>query len=53
MRVHLAEEQITDAIDLLRQHQVRIFAVEPQRETLESAFIDLISREDETVGATS
>jgi ABC-2 type transport system ATP-binding protein len=53
MRLHLSEEQITDAIDLLRQHQVRILAVEPQRETLESAFIDLISREDETAGAAS
>jgi ABC-2 type transport system ATP-binding protein len=51
VRLHLSEEEITDAIDLLRQHQVKIFAVEPQRETLESAFIDLISREDETAGA--
>jgi ABC-2 type transport system ATP-binding protein len=53
VRLTLSDQEITDAIDILRQHQVRIFAIEPQRETLESAFIDLIEREDETAGAAS
>jgi hypothetical protein len=41
------DEQVTEAIDLLREYKVPIYAVEPERETLEAAFIDLISRQED------
>jgi ABC-2 type transport system ATP-binding protein len=42
----LADEQIAETIDFLRQHKISILAVEPERETLEDAFIDLVSKEE-------
>jgi ABC-2 type transport system ATP-binding protein len=50
-RLPVGDDGITDIVDLLRQHQVRIFAIEPERETLESAFIDLVKREDQAAPA--
>jgi ABC-2 type transport system ATP-binding protein len=46
-QLHLLDEQVTEAIDLLREYKVPIYAVEPERETLEAAFIDLISRQED------
>jgi len=46
-QLHLLDEQVTEVIDLLREHKVPIYAVEPERETLEAAFIDLISRQED------
>jgi ABC-2 type transport system ATP-binding protein len=49
----LPDEQVTEVIDLLRQHNVAIYAVEPERGSLEAAFIDLITAEDEQAKGTA
>ncbi len=47
------EDEITTVIDALREHAVRITAIEPQRANLEEAFISLIDQqEDQDVGGT-
>jgi len=47
------EDEISAVIDALREHAVRITAIEPQRANLEEAFISLIDQqEDQGVGGT-
>lgn len=47
------DAEISTVIDALREHSVRIFAIEPHRANLEEAFINLIDRqEDQGVGGT-
>jgi ABC-2 type transport system ATP-binding protein len=46
------EDEISRVIDVLREHRVKIFAIEPNRVNLEEAFINLIDRQDDqSVGA--
>jgi ABC-2 type transport system ATP-binding protein len=46
------EDEITRVIDVLREHSVKIFAIEPNRVNLEEAFINLIDQQgDQSVGA--
>ncbi len=45
------EDDISKVIDVLREHDVKIFAIEPTRVNLEEAFINLIDQqEDQSVG---
>lgn len=49
----LDTSQVDPVIDLLRQNEVSIHAIEPRRVNLEQAFIDLISQQDDQgVGGT-
>ena len=46
------EDEISKVIDVLREHAVKIYAIEPNRVNLEEAFINLIDQqEDQGVGA--
>ncbi len=46
------EDEISKVIDVLREHDVKIYAIEPTRVNLEEAFINLIDQqEDQSVGA--
>ncbi len=46
-------KSITPVVDMLREQQIEIFAIEPQHANLEEAFIQLISRQaDKSVGGT-
>jgi hypothetical protein len=46
------EDEISRVIDVLREHRVKIYAIEPTRVNLEEAFINLIDQqEDQSVGA--
>lgn len=48
-----SSNEIDQAVDLLRQNQISIFAVRPRIVNLEQAFIDVISaQEDQHVGGT-
>jgi ABC-2 type transport system ATP-binding protein len=51
--LHLLDEQVSDVIDLLRHHKVAIYAVEPERGSLEAAFIDLITSDDQQAKRTA
>jgi ABC-2 type transport system ATP-binding protein len=50
LELQLRDEHVTDVIDLLRFYKVAIYAVEPERQTLEAAFISLISGEPDQAG---
>jgi len=46
-------DQISAVVDILRQHRVAIYAIEPERVNLEEAFLHLIQEQsDQRVGAT-
>jgi ABC-2 type transport system ATP-binding protein len=52
--LQLLDEEVTEVIQILSQHKVAIHAVEPERESLEAAFIELIGNQDQQTGrATS
>lgn len=53
LELQLRDEQVTEVIDLLRVYKIAIYAVEPERQTLETAFIALISGEPDQAGERS
>jgi ABC-2 type transport system ATP-binding protein len=48
--LRLLDEQVTEVIEILRRHKVVIHAIEPERESLEAAFIELVGNPDQKRG---